>query len=97
MAQQHHLRKSPSVSFHRSSQKSGHLCIMTRRTKSLEVHCEQEARHFGFSGHFAHFRHFYFDELVVGLSSDQLHIEMSVISTRWRYKLPWYIRIHNTV
>ena len=29
------------------------------------------------------------------LSSGQLHIEMSVISTRWRYKLPRYIRFHH--
>ena len=30
---------------------------------------------------FCHFPPFYFDELVVGLSSDQLHVEMNVIYT----------------
>ena len=48
---------------------------------------QQEACNVAFSGHFGHIPHFYFAVLVTGLTSDQLQIEMSVISTRWRYKL----------
>ena len=48
---------------------------------------QQEARHFAFSGHFGHIPHFYFDVLVPGLSSDQLLIKMSLITTTWTYKL----------
>ena len=55
---------------------------MTRQTKKVRGAIgkkQQEARHFDFSGHIGHFPYFYFDELVPGLSSDQLHIEMIVI------------------
>ena len=74
----------------RFSQKSEPRCIVTNHTeKSLGAlwKSQQEARHFAFSGHFGHIPHFYFDVLVPGLSSDQLLIKMSLITTTWTYKL----------
>ena len=59
----------------------------TKKSQGASWKTQQEARHFALSGHFGHIPHFYFDELVPGLSSDQLQMEMSVITTRWRYKL----------
>ena len=78
MAQQRPLERSPWVHIDRSSQKLIHRCIMTRQTKKSKCalwKTHQEAHHFGFSGHLPHLPHFYFDKLVPGLSSDQLHTE----------------------
>ena len=51
-------------------QNQGDICLFM----SLGYICYKEVRHFGFSGHFGHIPHFYFDVLVPGLSSDQLQL-----------------------
>ena len=72
------------------SPKSGHRCIVTSHEKKSQGALwkkQQEVRHFEFRGHFSHIPHFFFDVLVVEFSSDQLQIQMSVITTRLRKKL----------
>ena len=68
---------APRFAMDRSSPKSENWCIVTSHTKKPQGalwKTQQEVRHFAFSGHFGHIQHFYFDVLVVELSSNQLQI-----------------------
>ena len=83
-----------------STEKLIHRCIMFRTDKrvswSMHEKRNRKAAILHLVCHFGHFPHFYFDKLVSGLSSDQLHIEMNVISTRWRYKT-WIVFLSHGV